>query len=642
MTAVEAATSAGPLAPRVDGALRPLDRLAVRLDPTGLLGAWQQTNGVATIPHCIDELDRAGSLGNLRLMATRAVGGSTHQGNWFSDSDIYKTLEAAAWEVGRTGAPELAGFITEMTQLLAQVQDPDGYINSSVQGSGAARWADLARDHEMYCAGHLIQAGIADWRARGRTDLLDAGRRFADLLYREFGPDGREGICGHPEIETALVELYRTTGEEQHLALARRMIELRGHGSLGSGRFGLQYYQDHRPVRENTRITGHAVRALYLAAGATDVAVETGDGELLSTMEALWSDMVATKAYVTGGLGSRYNDEAFGEAYELPPDRAYCETCAAVASIQWSWRLLVATGHARYADLIERTLYNAMAAGVSVDGQAYFYQNPLQVRTGAAIRRTPWHGCACCPPNVARLLASITSYLATTDSEGVQIHQYTTGTIGTELDQGDTVALAVQTGYPWHGRVSVRVTQTPDQPWTLSLRLPGWATAAVLRQPDGTSTAVADDRGYLTIRRVWHPDDEVVLDLELAPRVTEPHPSVDAVRGCVAVQRGPLVYCVEGVDLPDDVVMEHVRIDPDAPVTDEWRADLFGGATVLHASGGVHVPVDWDRGTHRDRAHPPGDATPESIENIQLNLVPYHLWANREPGAMRVWLPTHS
>jgi DUF1680 family protein len=345
----------------------------------------------------------------------------------FQDSDIYKTLEAAAWELGRAENTEFREFLETTAALLAQAQDEDGYLNSWFQGvKPEQRWQDLRSGHEMYCAGHLIQAAVAAARVAGHTRLLHVARSFADLLVRRFGEGGQAAVCGHPEIETSLVELSRLTGEPAYRQLASRMIEQRGHGLLGDSVFGRNYYQDHLPVREAVEATGHAVRQLYLAAGVTDLYLEEGDASLLRAMETLWRDAFDKKTYLTGGHGSRHRAESFGDAYELPPDRAYAETCAAIASFQWNWRLLLATGQGRYADEMERALYNAIAVAVAHDGRRFFYSNPLQLRPGhdgstedAPSERLAWYACACCPPNLARVVASLHDYVATQDADGI-------------------------------------------------------------------------------------------------------------------------------------------------------------------------------------------------------------------------------
>jgi DUF1680 family protein len=393
----------GPATPTASAAavLRPLGFDAVALDERGLLGTWQVLNRSATIDHCIAKLEPSGNLDNFR----RLVGSSTadFRGLWFADSDVYKVLEAIGWETGRAGDAGWGAFVDDTVELLRSAQEPHGYLNSWIQGvHPERRWVTLEHSHELYCLGHLVQAAVAMSRAAGRDDLLTVARDFADLVVREFGDGGGEAIDGHPEAETALVELFRLTGERAYLALATRMVELRGRGLLGHGHFGPQYLQDHAPVRAATEATGHAVRQLYLVAGVTDVYLETGDDTLLAAMQELWRSVYEQKTYVTGAHGSRHRDEAFGDPYELPPDRAYAETCAAVASFMWNWRLLLATGHGRYADEMERVLHNAIAASTAIDGRHFFYSNPLHLRAGhdgsnedAPSERLSWYACSC-------------------------------------------------------------------------------------------------------------------------------------------------------------------------------------------------------------------------------------------------------
>jgi len=622
----------GPVAPTAEAeiAVRPVDAGAVRLDPGGLLGAWQERNARATLPHCVEHLESAGNLDNVRRVTGAATG--PFRGMWFADSDIHKTLEAAAWELGR--APDAPGgardFIAATAPLLAAAQDDDGYLDSYFQaGHPGLRWREPGWSHELYCAGHLIQAAIADQRA-GTGLLMPVARRLADLLVRRFGADGEALICGHPEIETALAELYRATGHRPYLDLAARMLDLRGHGLLGTDRFGPQYAQDHIPVRAATGVAGHAVRQLYLLAGMVDVATETGDRDLLAAAERLWDDAYATKTYLTGGHGSRHRDEAFGDPYELPPDRAYAESCAAVASFQWNWRLLLATGRHRYADEMERTLYNAVAAATARDGRAFFYANPLHLRTGhdggneeSPVQRRPWYTCPCCPPNLARLMAALQTYLVTTDDDGVRIHLYGAGTV-----RAGGVRLEIRTDYPWDGRIEVTVADAPATPWTLALRVPGWCagwTAGV----DGAPVAASAPDGYLRLTRVWPPGTTVTLHLDMPPRLVTAHPRVDAVRGCAALARGPLVYCLEQADLPAGVTLDDVRLDPAAPVT-AAAADGLAPVT-LTASGTAEPPSSADL---YDGPRPATTPSP-----LHLTAVPYFLWANRTPGAMRVWIP---
>jgi DUF1680 family protein len=414
----------------------------------------------------------------------------------------------------------------------------------------------------------------------------------------------------------ALVELTRVTGERRYLALAARMLDLRGKGLLGQGRFGAAYWQDHEPVRDAATVAGHAVRQLYLDCGAVDVAVELDDHALLAAVQRRWHDLVRTRTYLTGGMGSRHRDESFGDPFELPPDRAYAETCAAIASVMLAWRLLLATGEACYADAIERAVYNGVLSGISLTGTRFFYVNPLQRRTRRAYEppghgeRAPWYPCACCPPNLMRLLSSWEQYLASSDDRGIQLHQYATSELEAEV-AGGTVRLSVQTGYPWDGRVTIGVVQAPGHPWTLSLRVPGWCRSAVLTGPGGSGPRAAG-AGTAELSRRWKTGDRVVLELDLPVRVVDPDPRVDAVRGCVALERGPLVYCVESADLPPGTELEELCWDPGREPVTVPRPDIGEGVV------GLSVPVARSR---------------------SVGAIPYFAWANRGAGAMRVWIP---
>jgi DUF1680 family protein len=587
----------------------------------GFLAERQRVNRERTLPHGFDQLQRSGALENLRRAAGAGgayrAGADTSGATFpFLDSDVYKWLEAVGWELGRGPDPGLEAAAGEAIDLVAAAQRPDGYLNSYVQLGDGTPHRDLAWGHEFYCVGHLIQAAVAWHRALGDDRLLTVAVRAADRIDKEFGPTGREGVDGHPGIEMALVELTRVTGDQRYVALAARLLDLRGRGLLGQGRFGPAYWQDHQPVREAATVAGHAVRQLYLDCGAVDVAVELEDMRLLDAVRRRWDDLVRTRTYLTGGMGSRHRDESFGDPFELPPDRAYAETCAAIASVLLGWRLLLATGEAGYADAVERALYNAVLPGVSLTGTEFFYVNPLQRRTRHAWeppghgQRAPWYPCACCPPNLMRLLSSWEQYLATGDDAGVQLHQYASADLRAEA-AGGRVRLWVRTGYPWHGRVAVRVVEAPERPWTLSLRVPRWSRSATLTGP-GRDRPSAVGAGTAELTRRWTAGDTVVLDLDLPVRVIEPHPRVDAVRGCVAVERGPLVYCLEAADAPPGTELEDLRWDPGREPGTVARPELGDGVV------GITVPV---RGA--------GTA----------GAVPYFAWANRGPGAMRVWIP---
>jgi hypothetical protein len=602
--------------------LRPFDPSGVSLR-SGLLADRQRVNREVTLLRGADELERAGTLENLRIAAGRASG--TRRGRVFSDSDVYKWLEAVAWELGRQPSDRLESLARETIDLVAAAQEPDGYLNSWCQVLDPAwRWTDLEMGHELYCAGHLIQAGVAFVRATGDVTLLDVARRFADLIDEVFGGGGETRTDGHPEIEAALVELYRHTGERRYLELADTLTSRRGFGTFAGGRFDLDYYQDSVPVREARSIVGHAVRALYLAAGVTDLYSETGDDALLGSVRRQWDDLVSGKAYLTGGIGSRHHGEAIGEAHELPPDRAYCETCASIASVMWNWRMLLVTGESRFADLLERTLYNGFLAGHSLDGDSFFYSNPLHSRHGE--QRHRWDPVACCPPNIMRLLASLHHYVATTDDDGVQLHLYSPASIRVD-DRG--VELRVETGYPWEGTVDVEVVSSGDDEWTLSLRVPAWARAATL---DGEPVAPG---GYPRLTRRWHAGDRVVLDLDVSPRLTAPSPRVDAVRGCLAVERGPIVYCLEAVDLPAGADLDNIALEPGAAPLDAGPVEELTGVPSVAVDGLARDLDGWSRAEYLDAR----DLPSAPVAPIRLLAVPYFTWANRGKHGMRVWVP---
>ncbi|MEV0638438.1 beta-L-arabinofuranosidase domain-containing protein [Streptomyces sp. NPDC050619] len=622
--------------------LTPDARAAFRPAAVGITaGLWhtrREVNARTSIPQGPDLLESAGNLHNLRLAA--GTGAGEFQGAYpFVDTDVYKWLEAAAWQLTQGPASDLEAHVDRITALVAAAQRPDGYLNTWFQlVKGGERYQDLRWGHELYCAGHLIQAAVAHHRSTGRPELLTVARKFADHVDSVFGPPGSgkpiDGIDGHPEVETALVELYRETGERRYLDLAAYFVDRHGHGLLG----GEAYCQDRVPLREATNVEGHAVRQLYLLAAAADLATETGDAELRSAAERLWQAMTTTKTHLTGGLGAHHDEEDFGDPYELPNERAYCETCAAIASVQWSWRMALLTGEARYSDLIERTLYNGFLAGVSLDGEGWLYVNPLQVRDGhtdpggdQSARRTRWFRCACCPPNVMRLLASLEHYLASGDDDGLQIHQYVTGRY-----ESDLAVISAETDYPWHGTIALTVEDTPaDRPWTLSLRIPQWCRDFRVRCGEETYDSSLADDGWLRLERTWAPGDRIVLELGLDPRLTAADPRVDAVRGCVAIERGPLVYCLEGVDHPggglDDIVIDTTR-----PLAVKHRPDLLGGVTTVVAAGSRRrIPEAgwWPYA-------PAGESPRQDSEPVELTAVPYYAWANREDGSMRVWLPT--
>jgi DUF1680 family protein len=626
--------------------LRPLGANGVVITG-GFWGERLAVNRARTLRHGFEQLQQAGNLQNFRIAAGvpghyRALGEPRGLIFPFLDSDVYKWLEAVGWELGRAPEPDLASAADEAISAVAGAQRPDGYLNTYVQVvAGGRQYADLAWGHELYCIGHLIQAGIAWHRTLGDDRLLDIAVRAVDSVERELGPEGRPGIDGHPEIEMALVELFRTTGDRRHLGLASRFVGARGHGLLGEGRFGAEYWQDHATVRDATSVAGHAVRQLYLDSGAVDVATELGDAALLDAVMRRWRDMVATRTYLTGGVGSRHRDEAFGDPYELPPDRAYAETCGAIASVMLAWRLLLATGDPACADLIERTMFNGVLPGVALDGTSFFYVNPLQRRTTGVGsthgdgRRKPWYDCACCPPNLMRTLSSWPQHVATSDGAGIQIHQFAAGDV-TANPRAGVVRLSVETAYPWAGDVLITVRETPEEPWALSLRVPGWCQSATIEvASDGRRDVRAGER-IVEATRAWRAGDQVVLRLDMPARLTDPDPRIDAVRGSVALERGPIVYCVETRDLPPDTDLEDVELDRSVAPRPDPRDDIASGVIGI-AFGGIMRAVARTGWPYGEAAAVPGAMTEKTP--FVGRAVPYFAWANRSVEAMRVWIP---
>ena len=625
-----------PPAVTVSTSLSPHARLRpVPLNDVQLLDEfWEprrQINCKVTLPSQFEHIEKTGRLDNFRRAAGKIDG--PFQGLYFNDSDVYKWLEAASWELVASSDPGLEQMVEAAIVEVEDAQQPDGYLNTFFTYDRASeRWTNLTDKHELYVAGHLIQAAVAHHRATGNERLLKVARRFADHICSVFGSEDEGklvGTDGHEEIEMALVELYRDTGDHKYLDQARFFVDMRGHG-LVSGR---EYHQDHKPFRDQDEIVGHVVRAVYLNCGAADLYAETGEPALLEALERLWENVTTRRMYVSGGIGSRYEGEAFGKDYELPNERAYAESCAAIGSVMWNWRMLVLGGDARYADLMEHTLYNALLPGISLDGQHYFYQNPLA--GDGTHRRKPWFYCACCPPNIARLLASLPGYFYSTSGEGVWVHLYAQGEASVELDENRLIQLKQRTRYPWDGEVEIGVEGEGE--FSLMLRIPSWceegASIRVNREPLDEEILPGT---YAEIRRAWRPGDTVLLHLPMPVRLVESHPHVTENKGKVALMRGPILYCVEqadnsGVD-PRDVVLQ-ARAD----FPSEFRAELLGGVTVIEASAEAVAPdKGWEGRLYRT-ARLEGRRASHG-KPVRITAVPYYAWANREPGPMRVWL----
>ncbi|MCH8559231.1 MULTISPECIES: glycoside hydrolase family 127 protein [unclassified Nesterenkonia] len=613
----------------------------------GFWGHRQSLNHNVTLPHIEEWIERSGWAKNFDHAGTGELPGK-RQGREFSDSEIYKLLEGMAWEIARTGDQDLDRRFKQLATRVAKAQESDGYINTNFGRPGQApRYSDFEWGHELYCYGHLIQAGVARARTHGVDQLVEIAIGAADHICAEFGSETDTRLGGHPEVETALVELYRVTSNAAYLRQAQLFVARRGQGHLGEIDFGPSYFQDDIPVREASVLRGHAVRALYLGSGAVDVAVETEDESLLESVQTQMINTLSRRTYITGGMGAHHEGESFGQDYELPADRAYAESCAGVASVQLNHRLLLSTGDARHGDAIERTLYNIIATAVGADGRSFFYTNTLHHREegdapaaeeasprAASSSRAPWYQVSCCPTNLTRTLASLGAYMATKSDQGVQIHQYFSGALTTELKGGSKVSLQLSTEYPRDSRIEIQVLEAPAGEWTLDLRVPEWADSATLSHSGAEPVTV--DPGYVRVTGSLRPGSTLILDIPVQARWTRADPRIDAVRGQVAVEQGPLVMAMESVDLRSSVPgadISGVRVDTsELPVQDGAGTRV---ATLIHENQDLEWPYfSPDMGTTESR-----DSSTVERPRHDVALVAYHEWANRGPSTMRVWIP---
>ncbi|GAA2103725.1 glycoside hydrolase family 127 protein [Microlunatus panaciterrae] len=570
-----------------------------------------------------DKCSSTGALDNFRRAAGELDG--PFQARYYSDSDVYKWVESASWALAAGDDEDIRRRLDETIELIAAAQDDDGYLNTYFSVDRVdERWTDLVNKHEMYCLGHLVQAAVAHFRATSERRLLDVALRCCALVESRYSPDRTLAACGHPNLEMALVELYRLTGEQRWLRLAEWQLDSRGHGVLN----GSEYLLDHQPVRQQSRVTGHAVRALYLYAAMADVVLETGDPELTRRLEELWTDLSTSKISVTGGVGARWDGEAFGESYELS-DRPYNETCAAIAEIYLAWRLLLRTGDGRYREAIEWALYNAVLPGLSLEGTDFFYQNPLA--DAGRHRRQPWFDCACCPPNITRLLGSLPGYALTTSDEGLWLHQLLGIDADIDLPDGTRAQLSTTSGLPYRGTFTVRLGLSAPSSFVLRLPAPSWA-AEIRLTINGVESAARPAAGYLVLEREWADGDELSIDYDFPVRLLAAHPYLASAHHRVAITQGPLVYCLEQADHVEDIR------DLSLTGTEQWKRapgpDL-PGVEGLSTTASARTPSDlalyrpWQPGPDETR---PADAA-------ALTAIPYFAWANREPGLMTVMIP---
>ena len=592
-------------------------------------------NRESTLPTQLRLLRETGRLDNFRRVAGTFDG--SFQGRYFNDTDVYKWLEAASWTLATHPDAQLESEIDEVIQIVAGAQRSDGYLDTYFEIERAdERWTDTNL-HEMYCAGHLFQAAVAHHRATGKRSLLDVAVRLADHIDATFGPPGlgkRTSTDGHPEVEMGLIELARTTGDVRYIELTRFLVDVRGHGYLGIAydRYDRKYHQDHQPFREMNEIVGHAVRSVYLNAGVADLYAETGETALLDALHRLWVSMTTRKMYITGGVGSRWFGEAFGPDYELPNALAYTETCAAIGSIMWNWRMFLIEGEAKYADVIERTLYNAVLPGISLDGETYFYQNPLADE--GEHRRQPWFTTACCPPNVARLLASLPGYFYGLKDDEIWVNLYAQSTATIHLTDGRTVKLRQSTRYPWEGEIGIEVGGEGE--FAIRLRIPEWCETGATLTVNGTSVETPATPGsYVSVRRTWQTGDLVRLSLPMSVRRLHCHPRVTENAGHIALMRGPLVYCLEQVDHPG-VDIHDIALPVNPPFRTDWESDLLGGVVTLTAEADtVRADGSWDKRLYQSLQ---AKSEEQGQQPTSIKAIPYFAWANRKPGPMRVWI----
>ena len=563
-----------------------------------------KTNRENSLPHNFQWCEKTGRLSNFDKAAGVAEG--KFEGIYFNDSDVYKLLEGASYSLADHPDPVLEKQVDDLIARIAAAQQENGYLNTYYTlVEPDKKWTDCRVRHELYCAGHLCEAAVAHYRATGKRTLLDVAVKFVDRIDLIFGPEKRADVPGHEELELALVKLYQVTGRRRDLALAEFFLNVRGDASKRK-LYG-KYLQDHEPIREQSEVVGHAVRAMYLYAGMADVASHTGDCGFLDAMERIWEDVTLRKMYVTGGVGARHQGESFGDRYELPNESAYCETCAAIGMVLWNHRLNSLHADAKYADVLERVLYNGFLSGVALDGKQFFYVNPL--RSDGKHHRQPFYPCACCPTNVIRVLPSLPGYVYAQDGKQIFVNLYIAGTGGVPLDDA-TVTLQQETRYPWDGEVKLTVEPQRSAEFGINLRIPAWCDDAKV-SVNGKAVEELDLRkGYARIARSWKPGDTIELNMPMEVKRIEAHPRVKADVGRVAVQLGPVVYCFEAVDNGGQI--ETIVLPRDPKFTVESRPDLLGGVTVI-------------KGIAQD--------------GRPILAVPYYAWDHREPGAMAVWVP---
>ena len=607
----------------------------------------QEINRATTIPLIYRQCQESGRIGALKL---EWKPGQPNPPHVFWESDLAKWIEAASYSLRARPDADLERQVDEVIDLLAKAQQPDGYLNAyyTVVEPGK-RWTNLRDQHELYCAGHLMEAAVAHFETTGDRKFLDVTCRYADHIDSVFGsdPGKKHGYCGHPEIELALVKLFRVTGQERYLRLSQYFIEERGRqphyfdleaiaraDSKAYWAGTHEYTSSHVPVRKQTRAAGHAVRALYLYSALADIARENKDKALLEVCGRLWESVYRRQTYVTGGIGSSSHNEGFTFDYDLPNESAYAETCAAIASVFWNHRLLQLHRDNRHADEMERALYNGVLSGVSADGRSFFYVNPLEMHADEVkpddpyhkSHRVGWFGCACCPPNLARLLASLGQYIYSESDNEIAVHLYVQG--GAELRvAGKAVQLRQETEYPWKGKIRIGVELPSPAEFCLSLRLPGWCREADLLL-NGKPAPVPVEQGYICLRRRWSRGDRVELHLPMRIERVHGHPNVRANAGKIALQRGPIVYCVESIDV--GVPVSSLILPRGGEFLAIYEKQLFGGTTTIQGEALTASEAGWDERLYRFES--------DALTSTHFKAIPYCVWGNRGATEMAVWL----
>ncbi len=582
-----------------------------------------ETNRKVTVPHNIKLCVDTGRISNFARAGGLEEG--DFQGKYYDDSDVYKMLEGVAYTLAQHPDPELEKRADEIITKIAAAQEDNGYLNSYYTlREPDQKWTNLHVMHELYCAGHMFEAAVAYYNATGKKNLLEVAQRKADLIDRIFGHDKRIGYPGHQEIELALIKLYKATGEERYRELSKFFIDVRGRKDA-PGNEASAYCQAHKPVREHEDIYGHAVRAMYLYSGVADVAALTGDASLIAVMDRLWHRVVLEKMYITGGVGARHEGEAFGEPYELPNDSAYCETCASIGLVLWNQRLWQLHGESKYFDVVERAMYNGVLSGVSLSGDRFFYVNPLASNGGH--HRQEWYGTACCPTNIVRFLPSVPGYVYGEGKNDVWVNLYVAGEATAKTEVGE-IKIKQDTRYPWAGDTTLTLNPPERTSFALHLRVPSWCEDPRVKVNRGTISRPRMEKGYIVIERKWEPGDTVWLDLPMPPRHVASHPLVKTNHGLLALQRGPLVYCLEAVDNGGGVF--DLAVERDAELESEFMPDLLGGIVVIRARGLRRPESDWNEKLYQKAV---------DGERATVTAIPYYAWDHREPGEMVVWIP---